>query len=367
MVELFAALRTMPHFISAGALTKTQHALFWPSPHVGTSSGSPTAPPGSATLDSLSGTHVVDPGWYVNELCSLYSVPSNPVITARASGQEGLHWWPEWVRSEQTLHRRIGSAVECTEDPTLFHARFVWVGVPFPGQVPREEDVGAETRPFTPCMVSLVTHDHPSDKRAYIWVVVNQDGDVSRLTNEVLERLLAPQIAELKSYVLRTGDRSVLMAVPGGNGIPTDDYREAAKLMVMNVEGIPRYTTPGLLPFQGATSAPTPIPTDGSFMTPVQTSVLPNRLRLLQTARNSIAAKRSTGEVIPHPFLPDNATEEQRDVFKRFLQYVIQYGQYDPTWKDVLQVVPHDDDVASIHADVAFREFVRVQGNLTPQ
>jgi hypothetical protein len=357
--------RMTPHFISAGALTKQQHALFWPSPNDTTRTPGRPAHAGQGSLDSQSGRHVVDPTWYVGELRNLYSVPDDPVLTARASSEDGQAWWPEWVFSAPTLRPFIGRAVECTEDPDLFQARFVWVGVPFPGSAPCASDVGAPSRPFTPCMVSLVTHAAPSEKPLYIWCTVNRDGDVVQLSREVLCALLAPQIAELKSYVQRTGDRKAIMAVHGGNGIPTEDYVQAAKLMCMDIQGIPKFASPGLLPFQDPETAVAPVPADGSFLTPVQTTVLPTRMSLLTTARESIALKRNAGQAIPHPFLPENATPEQRAVFTRFLQYMFALGQFDPEVKEVLQVVPHGGDVAATHADVAFREFVRVCGNLT--
>ncbi len=337
----------MAHFITRDALTKQQHERYWPKF---------CAVP---CLDSRSGKFVVDPARFVTKIRDIYSVPVDPVLAERARGPDSLCWWPQWILDSPVLSAFLGRAVECTDDPEVFGARFVWVGVPFSGSIPTKQHVGHTQTPLTPCMVSLVTHVDPTNKRAYIWCVVNCDGDVVKLSNDVLEVLLASEIATLKSL----SQRRVLMAGVAAAS-SKEGYVNAAKLICLRVKDVPGFETGSLLPFQDDAASSNADHPNANFMTPVKTTALPNRGQFLASADLSIARRVDSGGEVINPFLAD-PTPVKRAEFARFLQYLIHYGQYAPELKAILQNVPFDDDFSQISKDPAFIQYVRVHGDLT--
>lgn len=338
----------MTHFITPGALTQQQREQYWPA----------FCP--EPSLDERADVLVLTPSYFISKLRTLYSVPSDAALTARARGPDGTTWWPQWVLDAAPLRKFIGSKVECTEDAELFGARFVWVGVPFSGVFPSASSVASPTAPLTPCMVSLVTHNDPLDARAYVWCIVNCDGDVVRLARDVLEVLLAAEIASAKSLVHRKITSRSTMAATSRD----DSYVEAAKLICLRVSNVPGFDSASLLPFQDPNADTTPDATDASFMTPVKTRALANRGRVLKVVGASVSKKVDAGGEVVNPFLED-PTPESRATFTRVLQYIVHYGQYDPKLKEILQTTPNDDDYKKILADPAFAQFMRVLGDMT--
>lgn len=340
----------MAHFITRDALTKQQHEQYWPTfstPH---------------SHHSQTGKIVVEPARFVTKLRELYSVPDDPGLSERARGPDSTRWWPRWILDSPVLNSFLGRPVECTDDPDLFGAKYVWVGVPFSGSIPSRSHVGHAQTPFTQCMVSLVTHDEdPSDKRAYIWVTVNRDGDVVRLSDDVLEALLATEISELKSLA----HRHLLMAATAAV-VAKEGYVKAAQLIALHAENVPGFEAGTLLPFQDEFSGGKGTPPDANFMTPVKTAALPNRARVLASVDLSIERKVESGVEVLNPYLgPGTPTPEARETFKRVLQYVIHYGQYSPAFKELLKDAPNDDDYDKILKDPAFVQYLRVYGDLT--
>lgn len=319
------------------------------------------SPPSAAhpTRDARSGFLVTDPSLFVATLCKQFSVEPDPALLAAArSPPPGTRWWPTWVFETKQLRQHIGAPVVVTEDASLYNARFAWVGVPYPGVVPVPTDILHPThdRFFAPCMVSLVTHDDPRNKQAYIWCTVNRDGDVVKLSNDVLSALLAPEIAQLKTQVKRTGS-----AIMDGE---RNDYVAAARLMAMNVTGLPGIDVDTLLPFQ--TADPARVTLDTGYLTPVSTTPLANREAVLNTVNSSIEKKRASGVPIVNPLYPAGATPAQRAQLVAILQYWTHYGQFNPAFKAAVQKPPHDDNTAHIYTDPDFVAFVRMVGDLFP-
>jgi len=339
----------MSIFVSAQSANRTARAHYWPEPA--------SHPSQRAQADP----RVVDPAEFIATLRAQYSVPPLPDLLLRArSAPANETWWPRWLLDEPRLHQHLGARVLLTESARLYNARFVWVGVPYPGLVPAVQDVSdASDRALTRCMVSLVTHNPPRDKSAYIWCVVNADGDAVELSCDILRALLATEIRELKSYVKRGG---TMASAPG----TTADYVAAAQLMAMNVTGLPGVDSQKLLPF--VTEQPTSAG-QSDFLTPVPTTTLKNRPAVLDTMRRSIQKKRDAGEPIPNPLCPPGGAS--RETVLAVMRYIIHYCQFDPAAKTVLGTPPHADDMAAIMRDPAFVEAIRTCGDLfyqsTPQ
>jgi hypothetical protein len=331
----------MSIFVSAQSANRTARAQYWPEP---SSHSGQRAPPDP---------RIVDPAEFIATLRAQYSLPPLPDLLLRArSAPANETWWPRWLLDEPRLRQHLGAHVRLTESARLYNARFVWVGVPYPGLVPTAQDVSdASDRTLTRCMVSLVTHGQPKDKRAYIWCVVNADGDAVELSEDILRALLATEIRECKAYVKRGGT----MASTSG----ATDYVAAAQLMAMNVTGLPGVDSHKLLPF--AAEQPSAAG-QSDFLTPVPTTTLKNRSAVLDTMRRSIQKKRAAGEPIPNPLCPPGGAS--RDTVLAVMRYIIHYCQFDPAAKAALGPPPHADDMAAIMRDPAFVEAIRTCGDL---
>lgn len=339
----------MAALLSRATINPSTRAKYWPAHNAA-----------AHDRDARSDLVVADPVFFVATLCKNFSVPCDDALLALARAPPpDKKWWPRWVLDAPQLRKHIGARVELTESTLLFGARFVWVGVPFPFSSPTAADVvgSPSGRFFAPCMVSLVTHDRPRNKQAYIWCTINRDGDAVELSEDLLCSLLATEIAHLKTQARRAGAVNMDGSADGNR----DGFIEAAQLMAMNVSGLPGIDASTLTMYQVPSDQSE---SDASHLTPVPIRTLKNREAVLKVVTASIVKKRATGAPIVNPLLPADATPAHRDKLLAILQYFVHYGQFDPATKAILRNPPHNDDTAAIYADPNFAEFVRLHADL---
>jgi hypothetical protein len=352
----------MKPFILRGILNTNNTARLWSSAIAAPQPQQPT----SGVLDVTR-----DPSVYINILWAQYSPAlSDNVLAelqARAWEERSLperKWWPKWIFENRSLQKLIGRRVILAESttPPVFGANFVWVGIPCMTVKPHVNDIASTNREkfFSLHMVSLVTFNHPDAIHKFVWCTINCDGDTIPLDIDFLRVLLSTEIAELKTYVKRTGDRTILgdtMSSSSASG--RDLFVNAAKLMTIRFDGI----EPLAPTFVPVAIPPEDVPVPACFA-PLAIPPVENRAKIMKTVHASIAKKRKAAGKIPNPFLADadNVVEQQR--MRDFLAYFIHHGQFEPAVKDALAQSPHDGDVSKIMKDPAFVQYLQVMGNL---
>lgn len=274
--------------------------------------------------------------------------------------------WPEWLFKSKDLQRLIGTRVAICEHttPPVFGATYVWVGIPCMTIKPDVADIlhGNRDRFFSRHMLTLVTFSHPDAAHKYIWCTINCDGDTIPVDNDFLRVLLADEIAEIKTYVRRTGDRSILnsnMASGSESASHRDLHINAAKMMSIRFEGVPTLST---------TFVPAELPAVHepvlNVFAPISIAPVPDRLKISNIVHKSVAKKLQEDGHMPNPFLVDSTDAKQREKMRKFLCYFIHHGQFEPSVKDALAQSPHNGSFDEIKKDPAFVDYMRVMGNL---
>lgn len=353
----------MKPFILRGILNKNETNQLW-SQSVARSSSEKKS---TGVLDVTR-----DPSIYIDILRKRYS----PSLSK--SELEGLYarawkdrssgtcrWWANWIFETPALQAFIGRPVTLAEEtsPTVFGATFIWVGIPCPSTKPSVEDISSteRTRFFSKHMVSLLSFHHPDATQKYIWCTINCDGDTIPLDSDFLRVLLETEIAELKTYVKRTGNRRVIEDSMAATSKSTgrDAFLNAAKMMTIRFDGVDPLSS---------TFVPVPIPdpkapVPASFA-PMAIPSVPNRAKVMDVTHKSIAKKRKASGSIPNPYLADAENEEEKERMRQFLCYFLHYGIYEPAVKEALGKSPHDGAIKQIAKDPAFVQYMQVVGNL---
>lgn len=354
----------MKPFILRGILNTEDSAKLW-------SSADATPPPQQQSSGKLDITR--DPSFYIDILRCQYSPALSrsalAVLHSRAWEERALadpqqKWWPKWIFENSALQKLIGKRVALAEDtsPPVFGANFVWVGIPCMTDRPHVSDITStdRTKFFSSHMVSLVSFHHPDALHKFIWCTINRDGDAIPLDHDFLRVLLAAEIAELKTYVKRTGDHKIFAENMFASGSSDrDKYVNAAKMMTIRFDGV----TPLAATFVPAVIPPLDAPVSSCFA-PIPIPPVPDRVKIMKVVNASIAKKRKTVDHIPNPFLTNDDDPSEQERMRKFLAYFLHYGQFDPAVKSALAQSPHDGEASKITKDPAFVQYLQVMGNL---